>query len=333
LKKFLAISTFLLYVVSAYPQEHRADSAAIAKDSLSLKDLDNLFTHKDSLDIFELIDSLLKLEPEKGPSQLSLRLGYNSNIVSDNRTFNIAQFGLAPGISYYHKSGAYADVSTYWSQEYQPNLYLSVGSAGYIYTAKKFYTLLAEYSHYFYNQSADSTISAPYTNNLGISNYMEFKPVVIRLDYYFYFGDKVAHRIMPNVGVNLVKRKWLGFDRISFYPNTGMLFGSEEITTYVLYPNLLARYIYNLTHTPKMPLYYENNNTAFGVMNYSFSAPITLIKKDWVFLINYTYNLPQALPGEDLSLQNCGYLSFSISRYITFRKRSDLVATERVGFR
>lgn len=333
MKKFLAISSFLLYVVIAFPQEHRADSSAVAVDSLTLNDLDKLFNHQDSLDIFELIDSLLKLEPEKGPSQLALRLGYNSNIVSDNRTFNIAQFGLAPGISYYHKSGAYADLTAYWSQEYQPNLYLGVGSAGYIYTAKKFYTVLAEYSHYFYNQSGDSTVSVPYTNNLGVSNYFEFKPVVVRLDYYFYFGDKVAHRIMPNVGVNLVKRKWLGFDRISIYPNTGMLFGSEVITTYVIYSDLIARYIYNLTHTPKKPLYYENNHTAFGVMNYSFSLPITLIKKDWVFLVNYTYNLPQPLPGEDLSLQNCGYLSFSISKYINFKKKSDLGAPAGSIFR
>ena len=244
---------------------------------------------------------------------------YNSNIVSDNRTFNIAQFGLAPGISYYHKSGAYADVTTYWSQEYKPNLYLSVASGGYLFTTKKFYSVLAEYSHYFYNQPSDSTIYIPYTNNVGISNYLDFKPVIVRLDYFFYFGDKTAHRIMPNVGVNLVKRKWLGFDRISFYPNTGILFGSEEISEFYFYSDLLARFRYNLTHAIKLPYSYESIHTEFGVMNYSFSAPITLTKKDWVFLINYTYNIPKSLPGEDLSLQNTGYLSFSITRYISFK--------------
>ncbi len=319
MKKLLAILVFLFSLGSAFAQKQAADSLAITRDSLSLV-LDNIFTHQDSLDIFELIDSLLKMEPEKGPSQLAVRLGYNSNIVADNRTFNIEQFGLAPGISYYHKSGAYADITSYWSKEYQPNLYLSVASGGYLHAFGKFYTMLAEYSHYFYYQSADSTVSVPYTNNVGITNYFEFKHVVLRLDYYFYFGDKTAHRIMPSLGVNLVKRKWAGFDRISFYPNVSVLFGSEQIITYEFYPNLLLRYIYNQTHTPKLPYYYEINNTAFGVMNYSFSAPISITKKYWTLLLNYTYNIPKSLPGEDLSLQNSGYLSFSITRYITFKQ-------------
>ena len=81
MKKTLAISFFLLLVSSAYSQKHRADSSAVSKDSLSLKDLDNPFTYEDSLDIFDLIDSLLKLKTEKGPSQLAARIGYNSKAV------------------------------------------------------------------------------------------------------------------------------------------------------------------------------------------------------------------------------------------------------------
>ena len=319
MKKLLAILVLSFALGPVVAQKQPGDSLTVVRDSLSAV-IDNIFSHQDSLDVFELIDSLLKMEPEKGPSQLAVRLGYNSNIVADNRTFNIDQFGLAPGISYYHKSGAYADVTSYWSQEYNPNLYLTVASGGYINAFGKFYTMLAEYSHYFYYQSGDSTLSVPYTNNMGITNYFEIKHVVMRLDYYFYFGDKTAHRIMPSLGYNLVKRKWAGFDRISFYPNASILFGSEQITTYAFYPNLLLRYIYNQTHTIKLPYYYEINNTAFGVMNYSFSMPVSFTKKNWTILLNYTYNLPQSLPGEDLSLQNSGYLSFSITRYIPFKQ-------------
>ncbi len=249
---------------------------------------------------------------------IAARLGYNSNIVADNRTFNISQFGLAPGVSYYHKTGFYTDYTTYWSQEYKPTFYLSVASAGYMRTFNKWYSLIAEYSRYFYNQPTDSTVSVPYTNNLGLSNYFEFKRLVLRLDYYFYFGQKKAHRIMPGIGVNLVKRKWAGFDRVSFYPSINILFGTEEITTYEFYPDLFLRYIYNRTHTPKLPLQYENIMNEFGVMNYSISTPISITKKDWTFLISYTYNIPKPLPGEDLSLQSGGYISFSITRYFSF---------------
>lgn len=314
MKKILAIVISVLSACSALSQGNHADSLLQKKESLALDSLTGFFTHEDSLEIFDLIDSLLKLDPidVKQTSQMAVRIGYNSNIVADNRTLNISQFGLAPGVSYYHKSGAYADVTGYWSQEYEPDYYLTVASAGYLHTFSKRYSILGEYSRYFYNQPKDSTVSVPYTNNVGLSNYFEFKPVILRLDYYLYFGDKTAHRIMPSCGLNLVKRNWLGLDRVSFYPSVSVLFGSEEITTYEFYPFPLLRYRLGL------PVIFENHHTEFGVMNYSFSAPISIIKKDWAFLFSYTYNLPKSLPGEDLSLQNSGYLSFSITRYFSF---------------
>ncbi len=310
---------FALCAYAACAQVQPRDSINFRKDSLALTELTTFFTHEDSLDIFELIDSLLKTPDLPEISQLAVRLGYNSNIVADNRTFNIQQFGLAPGVSYYHKTGLYADVTSYWSQEYKPNFYLTVASGGYMKNITRWYSLLAEYSHYFYNQPKDSTVYVPYTNNVGISNYFEFKKVVLRLDYYFYFGDKVAHRIMPSLGMNFVKRKWAGLDRISFYPYASVLYGSEQTVSYELYPNLLFRFLYNRTHTPKLPLYYEQQHTKFGLMNYSFSSPITVSMKDWTFLLNYTYNIPVALPGEDVSLQDSGYISFSITRYFPFK--------------
>ena len=319
MKKTLAILLLLLSACPAISQAQHADSLLIKKDSLALSSLSEFFTHEDSLDIFDLIDSLLKMEPMKGTSMIGARLGYNSNVIADNRTFNISQFGLAPGVSYYHKSGLYADYSAYWSQEYKPNFYLSIASMGYLHSITKWYSVLGEYSHYFYNQAGDSTVSVPYTNNVGLSNYFQVKRAVFRLDYYFYFGDKVAHRIMPSLGVNLVKRKWKGLDRISFYPTFNVLFGTEEVVNYELYPDFLDRVRYNRTNTPRKPLVYERKHTEFGVMNYSISTPISITKKDWTFLVSYTYNIPKPLPGEDLSLQSGGYVSFSVTRYFNFK--------------
>ena len=317
MKKVLAISVFMMSACSAISQAQHADSLLVQKDSLNA--LNDLFTHEDSLSIFELIDSLIRLGPLKDRSMFAARIGYNSNIVADNRTFNISQFGLAPGVSYYSKMGLYADYTAYLSREYNPTFYLSVASGGYMHSFAKWYSVIAEYSHYFYNQPKDSTVSVPYTNNIGLTNYFEFKRLVLRLDYYFYFGQKAAHRIMPSLGLNLVKRKWAGFDRISFYPTINVLFGSDEITTYAFYPNLLARYNFNRTHTPKLPLQYEIITNKFGVMNYSISTPITFTKKNWSFLLGYTYNIPISLPGEDLSLQSGGYVSFSTTRYFGVR--------------
>jgi len=286
------------------------------------------FSAEDSLAIFDLIDSLLLADPsilgDLEESMIAARVGYNSNITSDNRTFNISQFGLAPGISYYHKSGLYADLTTYWSQEFKPNFYLTVPSVGYLKTFTKHYSLLAEYNHFFYNQPSDSTVLIPYTNSLGASNYFEFKPLMLRLDYYLYFGERTNHRLMPSIGLNLVKTNWLGFDRVMFFPSFIVLFGSEHVSTYYQYSRAeqIRRALYNFLNpnAPQLPYDYEVVTREFGVMNYGFTAPISFTKKDWSFLISYAYNMPKPLPGETLSIESTGYLSFSVTKYFRFKK-------------
>lgn len=328
--------TLALILWSVCPASAQAPDTTLAHSSgggsaalsASLDSLNQVFSAEDSLEIFDLIDSLLRLDASLASterSQLAVRLGYNSNITSDNRTFNIAQFGLAPGIAYYHKSGAYADVSSYWSQEFNPNFYLTVTSAGYMHTFSKRYSILAEYSHYFYNQPSDSTVSVPYTNNIGVSNYFDFKPVMLRLDYYLYFGERTAHRIMPNIGLNLTKRNWLGLDRVLFFPSVGVIFGSELVTEYFNYSPAKTRLIllYNQLYSRNVLPYGTNEHTEFGIMNYGFTLPLSVVEKDWAFLVSYTYNMPKALPGEELSLESAGYLSFSITKYFSFKKPGD----------
>src|SRR6187549_1691724 len=94
---------FLIFTVSASPiLAQDADSLAIAEAS-------NIFSTDDSLSIFMLIDSLLAMEAATG-SQIAIRTSYNSNVLLAGRTLGIQNFGLAPGVSYYHKTGLYADV-------------------------------------------------------------------------------------------------------------------------------------------------------------------------------------------------------------------------------
>lgn len=306
---------------SLYAQDTRVDTIAVGLPA-QLDSLTQAFTAEDSLAIFDLIDSLLLADPTilgtTGESMMAVRLGYNSNITSDNRTFNISQFGLAPGVSYYHKSGAYVDATTYWSNEFNPSFYLTVPSVGYLHTFTKHYSVLAEYSHFFYNQPSDSTVLIPYTNSLGVSNYFEFKPLMLRLDYYLYFGERTNHRLMPSIGLNLVKTNWLGFDRVMFFPTFAVLFGSEQVSTYYDFKNARIRQLWNATHENDLPLYYEVVHTEFGIMNFGFTVPLSFSIKDWSFLVSYAYNIPRSLPGETLSLENTGYLSFSFTRYLRF---------------
>jgi len=315
-----------LLVIAACSASRAQELDSLLKNDPVIAEFDSLINSEDSLSLFQLIDSIILL-PDAGlieKSQMAIRLGYNSNAVAASRTLGFNQFGLAPGVSFYHKSGLYADATGYWSSEYEPNYYLTVLSGGYMKTVGKHWTFLAEYSHYFYSDQGDG-VRVPYTNNMGMSNFIEFGPFNFRLDYSLYFGEKTAQRITPGVFLNLEKRNWHGLKRIAFFPSANVLFGSEEVTTYVAETRqyatkpLVIRYLENHGISNNYTYYKEVNKKEFGVMNYSLSAPASVALKNWTFLLSYTYNFPKALKGEELSISDGGYLSFSITRYLNFK--------------
>lgn len=286
------------------------------------QEVDSLFLHEeltsdDSLSIFRLIDSLMTLESIE-QSQLVARLNYNSNVLSAGRTLGIEQFGVSPGISYYHKTGLFADVTSYWSNDFDPKLYLTTASLGYMHIFSKRFSAITSFDHYFYHQQDDSFL--PYTNAITVSPSVDFKFLSFRLDYSFYFGDAYANRIMPSLTVKLRKTNILGFDRISIYPSCYVLFGDETITELSLVPpSSLRELAYNLEHynmrfSPK-----TTERIVFGVMNYSFSLPVNFTLKNWLINVSYTYSIPVALEDEPLTLEESGFISAGISYFISMK--------------
>jgi hypothetical protein len=311
-KKILAFILSSLWLTSLQGQQ--SDSALLYSDPY-IAELDSLLNESDGSDFLTLLDSLINIPAPSLRSQLLVRLGYNSNVVSASRTLGFNQFGIAPGASYYHKSGLYADVTGYWSKEYEPNYYLTVGSVGYLNSPTTWWSFMAEYNRYMYSKLNEDEYIA-YKNNVGVSNFFDVGLVTFRFDYQFYFGDKVAHRINPSVMLNLQKIKWGKIDRIAFYPAFSALFGSEQITQTLPYSRTLAGITYRVRNG--LPLYYDITNTEFGVLNYSFTAPVAITVNQWTLIVSYTYNIPKALPGESISLIDTGYLSASIARRIKF---------------
>lgn len=312
LKKILyGIVFWSVCLTSARGQQ--TDSALLYSDPY-IAELDSLIAN-DSLQFFSFMDSLINTPAPTLGSQLIVRLGYNSNVVSASRTLGFNQFGLAPGLSYYHKTGLYADATGYWSDEFDPSFYLTVATLGYLNSLTRWWSFMSEYNRYIYTNTSEDQYVA-YNNSVGISNFFDVKLLTFRLDYQFYFGEKEAHRISPSLMLNLEKTKWGKIDRISFYPTFSVLFGSEQITETVPYAQTYIGIIYRLRRG--LPLYYEQTNTEFGVLNYSLIAPLAVTIKTWTFILSYTYNIPKALPGETLSLTDSGYLSASVSRRIKF---------------
>ena len=286
-------------------------------DSLLLGIPDSLLTYSDSLSIFNLIDSLLTLEEVSPRSAMAVRLSYNSNVQYAGRTLGIDQFGLTPGLSYYHKSGLYADVSAFWSDEFEPNFYLTILSAGYMHSFSKKFGFAAYYDKYFYK--LDDTY-IPYTNGITISPMFDFKLVTFQLDYTFYFGEEYANRIMPSFALNLEKRKLWGIDRVSFSPGFYILWGDQSFTN-ILIPSTRDEWIEALKRLNQGKTWYNTETfREFGIMNYSISVPLTVQCNDFNFTVSYVYSIPKALPSETLTLSESGFLSAGISYYINFGK-------------
>jgi hypothetical protein len=287
-------------------------------DSLLLSQTETELSFSDSLSIFYLIDSLLQ-QGDLDVSQIAFRLSYNSNVLSTGRTLGIENFGLSPGVSYYHKSGLFADLSGYWSNNFDPSYYLTVASIGYMRGLSKHFSIMAGYDHYFYGVDEDNYI--PYRNSLSVSPAIDFKPVGISATYSFYFGDASVHRIMPGIYTVLEKRKFLKLNRIAITPSFFVLMGNEHITEleYVA-PQTVAEAIQNFKKYGTRFSLVEHSKNVFGIMNYAITVPLSVSHKDWGFSFSYTYNIPKALPGEPLTISKSSYLSGSLTYFLSLKR-------------
>ncbi len=287
-------------------------------DSLLLQlPSDSLFSYSDSLSIFYLIDSLLTMEENTPGSQLAVRLAYNSNVLYAGRTLGVDQFGLSPGVSFYHKSGLYADVSGFWSDDYDPKYYLTILSAGYMHSFSSKFSVAANYDRYFYNLEDDFI---PYSNGLTVSPFLELKPFTIQVNYTYYFGENHANRLMPSLGLYLSKKRLWGIDKISFNPAFYVLFGDETFTN-IITPSTREEWVQALIDISQgKPWYKTETYNEFGLMNYSLSIPLNIQHKNFYFSISYVYSIPKALPSETLLLPETGFLAASFTYYINLKK-------------
>jgi len=313
-KVVLCLLATWLFIADARSQS--TDSLLLGSDPV-LAELDSILNSPDSTSILDLIDSILLAPALTTGSQLAVRAGYNNNIIA-NGASSISQYGLNAGAAYYHKSGMYLDLSSYYSNEYKPSLYLTVGAVGYLNTINKYWSLMAEYDHYFYTPAKDEEDSyTPYTNNLYVSNYFRIKKLVLRFDYNLYFGELVAHRFTPAIGLNLSKKKWLGLDRVSFLPSVSLWYGSDTVSEYV--PNFATRKERLLLLLQGKPRFRLEDDTVWGIVNYSLSFPVSILYKNWSLLVSYNINFQKGLPGESVESYRSGYAGVSLIKYFDLK--------------
>lgn len=314
---FLAISglVFLLVMPLSPAQAQEidnydsllADYAAL--DSLLLAELEN-----DSSSLLSILEDILDESYIK--SQLSIRMGYTSNITNAGRNFGIQQYGLNSGVAFYHKSGLFADVSGYYNSDQDPKFNTAITSVGYMGVFGPRWNYYLSYDHFFYGKpkDIDYVIKYPLSNSLNASTNFLINGFNVGVDYSFLFGDETAHRGRLNLSYYLSFKKVGFIDRINFSPNLSMLVGNANVTSIVFNQEMARensklliqqigwrqfRYLYNNDRAfLKLLLSEEESNNSFGIMNYSIFIPISFSIEKTTLLLNYSLNFPIALPGE-----------------------------------
>lgn len=330
----------------------KSDSTELANLSA---ELDALFANEeDSLGLMSLIDSLLSNSSSNG-SFLSMRLGYSNRVTSAGRSFGIDQQGLMPGLSYYHKSGLYTDVTGIWNSELDPKYFATVASAGYLGQINKKWSYALSYDHTFFNTTNEFD-SYSLTNSLNSSINLDFGPLYTGVDYSYSFGGgETSNRIIWSLTGKIKKRTFKPFKNVTFYPSFSILFGNQNLLLEyydVNRENRLSGYtiedinrladrngwtdrkkqrtsqlidlVNSDRRTPVQQQFLESYFSSqeevnyFGVLNYYLSFPISFTAKKFGVLVSYNYNIPQELSGSEYSSESNGYFGFALTYNLGF---------------
>ncbi len=320
----LLIFTFLLFSTT---------NAVAQKENTEFEVFEDI--ELDSLTILDLIDSLMSMSEPK--SEISVRIGYLSQVSIAGRDLGIKQEGFNVGVNYFHRSGFWGGVTGFWYSDIDPAYALTDLSVGYMGLVSKKFSYMTTYSHSFYNTSELATLE----NTLSATGIFDFGFIEPYIDYSFYFGKENAHRVTPGISFDISQKNILIFDRISFRPSASIIFGNQNIleSKFVISDNerlqrflnrrpALKRFIEEnpeptqaqvekiLVFFPNAAFIFESKDTnknVFGLMNYGFSFPLSFRKDNFTFSATYTYNFPVALPGESFDVSPNDYVSFSLS--------------------
>jgi hypothetical protein len=307
--------------------------AALAQGNVAS---DTTLTAVDSLSIFRLLDSLMQgLDVVEETNQLAIRTGYNSNINGYSNTAGLGEYGLSAGISFYHKSGLFADVSGYYSNTFDPSYYQTMASIGYMSPPIKKISFLAEYRKSFYHFDTGQPVDGPryvytvrtlatflnnylaaiYSNAVSGSVYFEHKFINLRLDYTMLAenGFKFAHRFLPTASLHFEKRKWLKTKKILILPSVSWLYGGSPYEYYDYHRLYRTRLEALYRIRQGLPLFRleKKTETDWATLNWSFSLPIYVSWQRTVASVSYTYALPE----------NGGYFTVGLVRYIDLKNR------------
>lgn len=223
--KLRTLNTLLLLIVFSSP-------SAYCQSTLSVEEqLAQLEMEMDSSSLFLLFDSLLQMQVTS-QSEIHVRLSYNNNVLTAGRNYGVDQHGISSGVSFYHKSGIYSDLSGYWNSAFTPKYNLTIASLGYMRFVSKRWSTSVSYDRWIYNTDSDErTFSPSFKNSLNASAAFLSKNVYASIDYSYLFGSENAHRLIGSLSGSLSWKNVWFLDRLKIMPTFSLIFGNDIVTT------------------------------------------------------------------------------------------------------
>jgi len=236
-------------------------------------------------------------------SQFRFQAGYLSKVVFVGRNFGVRQFGVAPGVTYHHRSGLNLEYEgNFWSG--MPNRY-ALTDLGIYYekSLSDHFYLSTGYWRLFFND--EDPEERKLLNNVFMFEGGWLNTIgSIAASYYFMGGTEQAHCLDLNLSKSIDFYALLGADRLSLEPAFTFMFST-------------ANYLLFLDDLPETEL---ENQGAFKIANYEFTLPV-IYRKLGKFEINgsWHYAMPvNAIVGENL--KSFSYLTLEFTRILTNKK-------------
>lgn len=252
--------------------------------------LDELFPI-DSLTIESMVLDLKKQD------FLYINTLYNTKTLFSGRDFGVEQYSFFPAISYIDSNNFFLNVGSGYYSEVDPQWDFISFSGGYSNHLNKKKSIVATVA-YSYTTFTEDVADL---NNQRVSLSLSYRAKWFRnaLSGGYLFGGNRSSYFSNNTYFNIDLLASKSLD-ISIEPRVGIFWGNQTITELVRIGFFQFQ---------------EVSTDVFQLLNTEVSIPIEFDFGKWDFEIDYTYAMPNALPGEEKPSNN-GYFSISLGYLI-----------------
>ena len=252
--------------------------------------LDELFP-MDSLSIEAMVNDL------KQQDFLYINTLYNNKTFFSGRDFGVEQYSFFPSVSYIDSNNFFLHVGSGYYSEVNPQWDFITFSGGYANYLNKKKSIMAT-GVYSYTSFTEDVADL---NNQRVSLSLSYRNKWFRnaLSGGYLFGGNTSSYVSNNTyfNIDLLESKSL---KISIEPRVGIFWGNQTVT------ELVRVGIFQFE---------EVSTDVFQLLNTELSLPVAFDFGKWDFEIEYTFAIPNALPGEDDS-DNNGYFAISLGYLI-----------------